>query len=161
GHARLSCVSGRLLPTGFAIVVVVKNTLWLSVCRVAADLSSLVLFTFISRYLGPVATGEYSYAFALGAFISIISAYGLDQYGVRQYAQLRTPAEQQACWRGMLLVQCLQLLCGLVLLAAAILYLGGREADPLVILELSVFLIGWGLSRTLFVPATAQEAMAQ
>jgi O-antigen/teichoic acid export membrane protein len=141
-------------------VVVVKNTLWLSLCRFIADFSGLVLFTCISRYLGPIATGEYSYAFALGAFISIIAAYGLDQYGVRQYSQLHTEAERNACWRGMLLVQCLQLLCGLALLGLAILFLGGREADPLIIVELAVFLSGWGLSRLLFVPATAREAMA-
>jgi O-antigen/teichoic acid export membrane protein len=141
-------------------VAVVRNALWLSVCRFAADFSSLVLFTVISRELGPASTGEYSYAFALGAFIAILAASGLDQYGVLQYSRLSSSKDQQACWRGILIVQGLQLACGVILLAMAVLLLGGRRADPLVILELSTFLIGWGLSRTLFVPATANEAMA-
>jgi O-antigen/teichoic acid export membrane protein len=140
-------------------MIIVKNAFWLSACRFAADFSSLVLFAVISRYLGPVATGEYSYAFALGAFIAILAASGLDQYGVREHARLSAQHARLTVWRSMLVVQGLQLLSGVVLLLLAVSYLGGRHADPLVILELSVFLIGWGVSRTFFVPALAQQAM--
>ncbi len=60
----------------------------------------------------------------------------------------------------MLVAQGLQLVMGLGLLGLAIAYLGGRNANPLVILELTVFLVGWGLSRTFFIPASARQAMA-
>jgi O-antigen/teichoic acid export membrane protein len=139
---------------------VIRNTLWLSICRFGADFSGLLFFVVISRKLGPVATGQYSYAFALAAFIAILAASGLDQYGVRQYAQLRSDAERTACWRGLLCVQAVQLLCGTVLLTLAVLFSDGEHSDPIVVAELSLFTIGWGVSRTLFVPATAQEAMA-
>jgi O-antigen/teichoic acid export membrane protein len=72
-----ACVGG-VLPTGLSIVVVFKNAVSLSACRLLADLASLLLFTLISRELGPAATGQYSYVFALGVFISIIAANGLD-----------------------------------------------------------------------------------
>jgi len=141
-------------------MIVIRNAFWLSVCRFAADFSSLVLFTVISRDLGPASTGEYSYAFALGAFIAIFAASGLDQYGVRQYMRLSSDADRVACWRNMLMAQLLQLLMGLGMLGLAVAFLGGRNADPLVILELTIFLVGWGLSRTFFIPATARQAMA-
>ena len=141
-------------------MIVIRNAFWLSVCRFGADFASLILFTFISRDLGPASTGEYSYAFALGAFIAIFAASGLDQYGVRQYMRLNSDEERAECWRNMLVAQGLQLLLGLGLLGLAVAYLGGRHADPLVILELTLFLVGWGLSRTFFIPATARQAMA-
>jgi len=152
--------AARVLLVGIALMIVIKNAFWLSVCRFAADFSSLVLFTVISRDLGPASTGEYSYAFALGAFIAILAASGLDQYGVRQYMRLNSEQDRVACWQNMLVAQGLQLLMGIGLLALAVMFLGGRNANPWVILELSVFLIGWGLSRTFFIPATAHQAMA-
>src|SRR5262249_16873957 len=108
---------------------------------------------------GPTATGQYSYAFALAAFIAILAASGLDQYGVRQYSRLNSDADRAVFWRGMLFVQILQLICGLALLILAIAVSGGGSPSPMVILELSVFLVGWGLSRTLFVPANAHQKM--
>jgi hypothetical protein len=37
------------------VMLVVRNTIWLAVCRIAADLLGLVLFTVISRRYGPAA----------------------------------------------------------------------------------------------------------
>jgi PST family polysaccharide transporter len=140
-------------------VVVIKNTVWLSVCRITADLLGLVLFTVISRRYGPMGTGEYSYAFALGAFIAILATSGIEQYGVRQYACLRSEREKADCWRSLLVTQMIQLSLGLLILCGVVLVAGTRRASPVVILELSVFLVGWGLSRTLFIPASAAQAM--
>jgi O-antigen/teichoic acid export membrane protein len=140
-------------------MVVIKNTVWLSVCRIAADLSGLVLFTVISRRYGPMGTGEYSYAFALGAFIAILATSGIEQYGVRQLACLRSPQEKSDCWQSLLVTQFIQLSIGLVVLGAVMLVAGRSRASPVVILELTVFLVGWGLSRTLYVPASAAQAM--
>lgn len=141
-------------------MIVIRNAFWLSLCRFAADFSSLVLFTVISRDLGPASTGEYSYAFALGAFVAIFAASGLDQYGVRQYVRLSSAEDRAACWRNMLVAQGVQLVAGIALLGLAVVFLGGRNASPAVILELAVFLVCWGLSRTFFIPATAAQAMA-
>jgi O-antigen/teichoic acid export membrane protein len=140
-------------------MLVIKNTVWLSVCRIAADLSGLVLFTVISRRYGPMGTGEYSYAFALGAFIAILATSGIEQYGVRQLASLKSPQEKSDCWHSLLVTQFIQLSIGLVVLGAVMLVVGKSRASPVVILELTVFLVGWGLSRTLFVPASAAQAM--
>jgi PST family polysaccharide transporter len=140
-------------------VVVIKNTVWLSVCRIAADLSGLVLFTVISRRFGPIGTGEYSYAFALGAFIAILATSGIEQYGVRQYACLHSRTQKADCWQSLLVTQFIQLSLGLVVLGAVLFAVGTRRANPLVILELSIFLVGWGLSRTLYIPASAAQAM--
>jgi O-antigen/teichoic acid export membrane protein len=140
-------------------VVVIKNTVWLSVCRIAADLSGLVLFTVISRRFGPMGTGEYSYAFALGAFIAILATSGIEQYGVRQYACLDSRAQKADCWQSLLVTQLIQLSFGLVVLCAVVFVSAGRRASPLVIVELSIFLLSWGLSRTLYIPAYAAQAM--
>ena len=140
-------------------MVVVRNTVWLTVCRIAADLSGLVLFAVISRRFGPMGTGEYSYAFALGAFIAILATSGLEQYGVRQYACLRSAQQKADCWKSLLVTQSIQLSVGLLILGAVMLVAGTQRASPIVILELSIFLVGWGLSRTLYVPASAAQAM--
>ena len=141
-------------------MIVIRNAFWLSVCRFAADFSSLVLFMFISRDLGPAFTGEYSFAFALGAFIAILAASGLDQYGVRQYMRLASDVDRAKCWRNMLVAQVLQLFMGLGILGLAVAWLGSRKADPTVVLELTIFLVAWGLSRTFFIAASARQAMA-
>src|SRR4029077_5609318 len=99
-------------------MVVIRNTVWLSVCRIAADLSGLVLFTVISRRFGPMGTGEYSYAFALGAFIAILATSGIEQYGVRQLACLETQRERSDCWQSLLVTQLIQLSIGLLILLA-------------------------------------------
>jgi O-antigen/teichoic acid export membrane protein len=140
-------------------MLVIRNTVWLSICRIAADLSGLVLFTVISRRFGPTGTGEYSYAFALGAFIAILATAGIEQYGVRQYACLRSEQERAVCWHSLIVTQSIQLSLGLLVLGVVLLIAGTRGASPLVILELTIFLVGWGLSRTLYVPAYAAQAM--
>ena len=128
-------------------------------CRIAADLSGLVLFTVISRRFGPMGTGEYSYAFALGAFIAILATSGIEQYGVRQLACLETQRERSDCWQSLLVTQSIQLSIGLLILLAVMLAAGTSRASPVVILELTIFLVCWGLSRTLYVPASAAQAM--
>ena len=140
-------------------MVVIKNAAWLSACRIAADLSGLVLFTVISRRYGPMGTGEYSYAFALGAFIAILATSGIEQYGVRQLACLKSGQDKSNCWQSLLVTQSIQLSAGLLILAAVMLVVGTQRASPIVILELTIFLVGWGLSRTLYVPASAAQAM--
>jgi len=75
----------------------------------------------ISRRFGPMGTGEYSYAFALGAFIAILATSGIEQYGVRQLACLETEQEKSRCWQSLLCTQSIQLSIGLVILFALLL----------------------------------------
>jgi len=69
---------------------VLINAFWLSFSRIAADLLSFVLFAVIARTFGPTGTGQYSYGFAVGTLVALISTSGFEDYGIRQYACART-----------------------------------------------------------------------
>jgi PST family polysaccharide transporter len=138
---------------------VMANALWLSCCRIAADGLSFLLFLAIARVLGPSGTGQYSYAFAVAGLVALISTSGLEEYGIRQYVRA-APAERAQLWASMLVTQGAQLALGLTAFA---LFLGmqtTRLAGVVVMLELAAYVIGWGIARTLFVPAMASQSMA-
>ena len=139
---------------------VATNAFWLSFCRVLADLLSFVLFAVISRTFGPTGTGEYSYAFAVGTLIALISTSGFEDYGIRQYARTAV-SERAALWQDMLSTQCAQL--GLGLLAFWVFVLAGaiHAGNLLVVIELSIYVIGWSASRTFFIPAMASQSMVR
>jgi PST family polysaccharide transporter len=138
---------------------VMANALWLSCCRIAADGLSFVLFLAIARTLGPTGTGQYSYAFAIAGLVALVSTSGLEEYGIRQYARA-APGERAQLWASMLVTQGVQLALGLTAFA---LFLGletTRLAGVVVMLELAAYVVGWGIARTLFVPAMASQSMA-
>src|SRR5215468_11028698 len=87
---------------------VLANAFWLSVSRTAADLLGFVLFALISRRFGPVGTGQYSYAFAVGGIVALIGTSGLEEYGIRQYVR-SDDAGRATVWQSMLSTQLLQL----------------------------------------------------
>ena len=64
---------------------VINNALWLSLSRVLGDILSFVLFVAIARDFGPAGTGEYSYAFAIGALVALAASSGFEEFGVREY----------------------------------------------------------------------------
>ena len=139
---------------------VLTNAFWLSISRLLTDLLSFVLFAVISRSFGPAGTGEYSYAFAVATLVALTATAGIEDYGIRQYA--RAPEDRRAeLWSDLFSTQCLQLVLGLLALAVFLLTstLGARGL--LVVLELSIYVIGWTVSRTLFVPAMAAQAMVR
>jgi O-antigen/teichoic acid export membrane protein len=139
---------------------VITNAFWLSLCRIITDLLSFVLFAVISRTFGPSGTGEYSYAFAIATLIALTSTAGFEDYGIRQYARADEHDRAQL-WQDIFSTQCIQLLLGLA--ALIILLLAGivRASGWIVILELSVYVIGWSLSHTFFVPAMASQSMVR
>jgi O-antigen/teichoic acid export membrane protein len=139
---------------------VLTNAFWLSSCRILADLLSFALITVISRTYGPAGTGEYSYAFAVGTLIAMISTSGFEDFGIRQYARA-SPSERPQLWRDILSAQCAQL--GVGVAAFGLFALAGiiRATNVIVVLELSVYVVGWTLSRTLFVPAMAAQSMVR
>ncbi|HVW69752.1 MAG TPA: oligosaccharide flippase family protein [Steroidobacteraceae bacterium] len=137
-----------------------RNAFWLSVCRIAADVLSFVFFAAVSRTFGPAGIGEYSYAFAIGGFVALLATSGYEEFGIRQYVQLQGE-RRAAAWRSLLLAQAVQLTLMLGGFALFLLLAGGRHARVSVIVELSIFLTGWGLSRTLYVPAIAAESMSR
>lgn len=137
---------------------VAANAIWLSTLRITADLLSFALFLFIARTYGREGSGEYSYAFAVAALTLLIATAGFEEYGVRQFSRVSIRAHLET-WRAIVTAQALRVLVTLGLLAALLLVDAGRHARTPVVIELTVFLVGWGLSRTFFVPAMAAQAM--
>ncbi len=137
---------------------VITNAFWLSFGRIGADLLSFVLFAAISRIFGPSGTGEYSYAFAIATLIALTSTAGFEEYGIRQYARA-APHERAQLWQDILSTQCVQLLIGISALAIFLLSSDQRGGALIVILELTIYVVGWMISHTFFVPALASQAM--
>jgi O-antigen/teichoic acid export membrane protein len=133
---------------------IITNAFWLSLCRISTDILSFVLFAVISRTFGPSGTGEYSYAFAIATLVALTSTAGFEDYGIRQYARADDHDRAQL-WQDIFSTQCVQLVLGLsaliLLLLAGVLH----ASSWIVILELSIYVTGWSLSRTFYVPAMA------
>ena len=137
---------------------VLVNAFWLSFSRIAADLLSFVLFAVIARTFGPTGTGQYSYGFAVGTLVALISTSGFEDYGVRQYA--RAPAQERAqLWEDLLATQCLQLALGAVAFLVFVLVGAITASNVTVVLELTIYVVGWWMSRTFFIPAMASQSM--
>jgi O-antigen/teichoic acid export membrane protein len=137
---------------------VITNALWLSICRITADILSFVLFAAISRAFGPAGAGEYSYAFAIGTLVALISTSGFEDYGIREYAR-SAAADRALLWQQLLSTQSAQLVLGALTLGAFVVAGLVRSSNVLVVLELSVYVIGWSISRTFFIPAMAAQSM--
>jgi O-antigen/teichoic acid export membrane protein len=138
---------------------VIINALWLSVCRIAADASSFLLFAVISRHFGPAGTGDYSYAFAVGTLVSLVAVSGFEEYGIRQYVRLGG-TERTRVWANILSTQAAQFCVGGVAFLIYLLALPRPAGSSLaVVLELTVYMVGWALARTFFVPAMAAQSM--
>jgi O-antigen/teichoic acid export membrane protein/SAM-dependent methyltransferase len=138
---------------------VLKNAFWLTGGRVTADLASFGLFTVISRAFGPHGTGVYSYAFAVGNLIGIIGGAGFEEFGIREYA-CAAPQERARLWRALTAAQFRRLAVGIAFLALYLLSGIDRSGQPALVIELSMFFLGWYVSRLLFAPAMALEFMA-
>jgi O-antigen/teichoic acid export membrane protein len=136
---------------------IVSNAFWMLLCRIAADLLSFVLFADIARVFGPSGTGEYAYAFAIGNLAALVMASGFDEYGIRQYV-LAEPAAREGLWRDLISTQWWRLWLGVALFTLFLL-IPEHAAPRVLIVELAVFLIGWGVAHTLFIPAMAAQAM--
>ena len=139
---------------------VITNAFWLSFCRIAADLSSFILFAVISRTFGPGGTGEYSYAFAIATLIALTVTAGFEDYGIRQYARA-LESDRAQLWQDILSTQCVQLLLGVSALVIFLLASSMSGSGLLVVLELSIYVVGWTISYTFFVPAMAAQSMVR
>ncbi len=137
---------------------VITNAFWLAFCRIAADVLSFVLFAVISRIFGPAGTGEYSYAFAVATLVALLTTAGFEDYGIRQYAGA-APHERPQLWRNLLSTQIVQLLIGVSALAIFLLSSSMSAGGLVVVLELSIYVVGWTMSITFFVPALAAQSM--
>jgi len=137
---------------------VLINAFWLSFCRIAADLLSFVLFAVIARAFGPTGTGQYSYGFALGTLIALISTSGFEDYGIRQFARA-SAHERCQLWEDLLATQCLQLALGALAFLVFVLFGAIDAGNFIVVLELVIYVVGWWLSRTFFIPAMASQSM--
>ena len=86
----------------------INNALWLSISRILADILSFVLFVAIARDFGPAGTGEYSYAFAIGALVALAAGSGFEEFGIREYVRA-TDAVRKTVWSHLVTAQCAQL----------------------------------------------------
>lgn len=136
-----------------------KNAAWLTATRLAADLLGFLLFVAISRHFGPDGTGAYAYGFAVAGLISIGGTLGLDEYGIREYARL-PESDRPRLLANLLGTQGFMIAVALLALAGYLLVTRpGRETAVIIVL-LSTYQLTGALSRTLFVPAFAHQAMA-
>jgi O-antigen/teichoic acid export membrane protein len=150
-HDQNEIVSARAMKA-------INNALWLSISRILADVLSFVLFVAIARDFGPAGTGEYSYAFAIGALVALAAGSGLEEFGIREYVR-SSGAARTTIWTSLLTAQCAQLA---IALSGFVLYLlldHDRAASLPILLELMFFQVALTLSRNLFVPAMAAQAM--
>jgi O-antigen/teichoic acid export membrane protein len=137
---------------------VISNAFWLSVSRIGADVLSFVLFAVIARKFGPAGSGEYSYSFAIATLVALVATAGFEDYGIRQYARAAAH-ERPQLWQDLLSTQCVQLLVAAVGLGLYLAF-GATDAGRLpVVAELSVYVVGWTVSYTFFVPALASQQM--
>jgi O-antigen/teichoic acid export membrane protein len=137
---------------------VIANAFWLSSSRIGADLLSFVLFAVISRAFGPAGTGEYSYAFAVATLVALASTAGFEDFGIRQYAGA-AERERPELWRALMTTQAVQLAIGLSALGVFLLSGPMSPGGWIVVLELSIYVVGWTLSYTFFIPALAAQSM--
>jgi O-antigen/teichoic acid export membrane protein len=137
---------------------VLTNAAWLSASRASTDALSFVLFMVIARTFGPAGSGEYSYAFATGMLFALFATCGLEEFGIRQYARAAA-VDRPRLWADLLTTQCVQVVLGA--LVFALLALTGiiHPTRWSVVLEISTYLAGWMVARTLFVPAMASQSM--
>lgn len=136
---------------------ILTNAAWLSVYRIAAEVSSFLLFVVVARTFGPAGTGEYSYALAIGSLVAFAAGAGIDEFGMRQYA-VSAQRMRAAAWANIVSIQYAQLLLAAIGLGAFLLAFG-LKARVSIILETSALLVAQYLARTLFVPAMAVQSM--
>jgi O-antigen/teichoic acid export membrane protein len=129
-------------------------------CRVLADSLNVVLFVLVSRILGPAGVGVYSYGFAVAGFVWAATVLGIEDYGVREYQ--RTAPAQRSALIGDLLG--LQLTVAVIAFVAVGIYLQITPSDQqttMVVWALVVHQVCSAIGVTLFVPAMAEQRMAQ
>ena len=134
------------------------NAVWLVGCRVAADFLSFLLFIAVSRHFGPEGIGTYSYGFAVASLGSVIVGLGIEGYGVREYTRLE-PRYGSALVADLLGAQILVVVLTVLALAFYLLITGGSRTIVGIVVLLSVYQFASAISRTLFIPANAQQAM--
>jgi O-antigen/teichoic acid export membrane protein len=137
---------------------VLSNAFWLSFSRIGADVLSFVLFAAISRTFGPGGTGEYSYAFAVATLVALTATAGFEDYGIRQYSHAAS-LERPQLWQDILTTQVIQLLIAAAGLAVFASFSALRLSEIVVVLELAVYVVGWTMSYTFFIPAYASQFM--
>jgi Membrane protein involved in the export of O-antigen and teichoic acid len=134
------------------------NAFWLVGCRVAADFLSFLLFIAVSRHFGPEGIGTYSYGFAVATIGFVIGGLGIEGYGVREYTRLE-PRHGSALVADLLGAQILVVTLTVLALAVYLWMTGGSRTIVGIVVLLGVYQFASAISRTLFIPANAQQAM--
>lgn len=137
---------------------IVSGAGMLTSSRIGGDLASALLFIAVSRAFGVEGIGLYAYAFAIAQIAQLLVNYGLDDYGLREYASTPPPE------RGRILANALVLQCGLLGIVALglWLYLFATGAEPLaatLIWMLAAYQILTNFGIMLFIPAISAQRM--
>lgn len=148
--------AARVEPT--AATGLLSNAGWLTFGRLAGDVLGFVLFVALSRRFGPAGIGKYAYGFAVSGFVYVAAILGMEDFGVREFSRL--PRDGRRRLLGQLLVTQCVLLCLIILGLVGFLFLGGQSLEvSAIILLFSGYQIALALSRTLFIPAFAEQRM--
>lgn len=134
------------------------NAVWLVGCRVTADFLSFLLFIAVSRHFGPEGIGTYSYGFAVATIGFVIGGLGIEGYGVREYTRLE-PRHGSALVADLLGGQLLAVALTVLALAFYLWITEGSRTIVSIVVLLGVYQFASAISRTLFIPANAQQAM--
>jgi O-antigen/teichoic acid export membrane protein len=138
---------------------ILSNAGWMTAAKLAGYGFSLLLFLVLSRAFGPEGVGEYAYGAAIGAVLALVVAWGLVDYGVREFVRLDAAAQRRELGR----LGAAQLALALAGIALFALFLVVTDADArtaTVAAELAAFQLCLVVAQTLFVPSFAREAMA-
>jgi O-antigen/teichoic acid export membrane protein len=135
-----------------------RNALWMLVCRVGADLLSLVLFVMISRELGPEGAGVYAYGFAIATLGFSATTLGIEDYGIREYSRRSRP-DRALLVSDLLGSQLCVVAAAHAELAVYLELTAPTTATLNIVLSLTAYQLCAAISGTLFVPAMSSQAM--
>lgn len=131
----------------------------LTFSRVGGDLASALLFVAVSRAFGIEGIGLYAYAFAVAQIAQLLVNYGLDDYGLREYASA-VPAERPRVLANALALQCLFLAIVAAGLWLYLLATGAELMAATLVWMLTAYQILTSFSIMLFIPAISAQRMA-
>ena len=136
-----------------------QNLGWLTGGQLAADFAAFIFFILLSRRFGPEGIGDYAFGLAVAMIGRTVVSLGVDSFGIREVA--RRESEEAIDIVGRILgAQCwlliLYVVGGGVFLTAA----GVSVTAFAVTGVLSIYHLGAGLVRSLFLPAFAAQRMA-
>jgi O-antigen/teichoic acid export membrane protein len=134
-----------------------KNFSFLTLGKIGGDFFNLVLFIVLSRKFGQSGIGEYSFAFGLTGFFSILADFGLYDYSIKEISRNINDFEQS--YSGIFSLRLVLVILFLILLIAVTPLLNFSAESKLVIIFIGSFQIIYVLIDGLASVFVAHEQM--